>query len=116
MSRRQILLVAALAATLLGGGILGTTWILRQPVSPSEPVAPSGIEQAAAPMDPAVAAEEPEMAAGEGADAIEEPPPVGALGLDAEEGESTPRASARDAKVENALDVLFSDPIFDEDD
>ena len=38
-----------------------------------------------------------------------------ALGLDAEEGETTPRASARDAKVENALDVLFSDPIFDED-
>lgn len=51
-----------------------------------------------------------------GADAIEEPPPVEALGLDAEEGETTPRASAREAKVENALDVLFSDPIFDEDD
>ena len=39
-----------------------------------------------------------------------------ALGLDAEEGETTPRASAREAEVENALDVLFSDPIFDEDD
>ena len=34
----------------------------------------------------------------------------------ATEGEPTPRASARDAKVENALDVLLSDPIFDEDD
>ena len=51
MSRSQILFVAGLGAALIGGGIYGTLWILRQPMSTVEKIAP--------PTEPAVAAEEP---------------------------------------------------------
>lgn len=49
-----------------------------------------------------------------GPDTIDGPTPVEALGLEAEQAAASP--SRDSAKVESALDVLFSDPIFDEDD
>ena len=44
-------------------------------------------------------------------DLTEGPPPVEALGLEKSAGND---GSAADAKVENALDLLFSEPVFDE--